>query len=100
MGATINRDAELVMHSCGGPIEMNHRGMRDQCGHPVVMAHEYAALTAARRLSAAAQLHRPDVENLVPTCPTCRVASPCPTWTALTIGEGDIEVGDMMGDDR
>lgn len=73
----------LVPGGCGGEMTFTHEGAFDGEGHKVIMAHALFVSAASTLIEEIAVLHSADVENLIPMCRECGVASPCPTEAAI-----------------
>lgn len=74
-----------ALAACGDEITWNSGDtfMRDEDGHAITQVHHEVAIAHLIALNAVKLLHQPDVEQIVPRCPVCGVAAPCPTLEAV-----------------
>ncbi|WP_280193255.1 hypothetical protein [Nocardia farcinica] len=80
----LRRARARSLHPCGNTITVTGDDFTDEEGHSVAYVHAEPARRHAASVQAVARLHQPDREGIVPMCPECGKAAPCPTLRAVT----------------
>ena len=85
LGFPTDREINASPSFCGSSITLigGESHARDEAGHPVAYVHVEFVTSAVAVLGEVERMHRPDPVDIVPWCPTCNVAAPCPTAHAL-----------------